>query len=70
MEENLIIDFLLVSIQFRFGVAIVLTVFGDTEMLDVDGPISLSDYEIRSIWLVRVAESVRVWPLILVVNLV
>ena len=70
MEENLIIDFLLVSIQFSFGVAIVLTVLGDAEMLDVDGSISLPDDKIRGIWLVRMAESVRVGPLILVVNLV
>jgi hypothetical protein len=52
MEENLIVDFLFVSIQFGFGVAIVLTVFGDTEMLDVYGTISLSDDEVRGVWLV------------------
>ena len=52
MEENLIVDFLFVSIQFGFGVAIVLTVFGDTEMLDVYGTISLSDDEVRGIWFV------------------
>ena len=70
MEENLIVDFLLVSIQFRFGVAIVLTVLGDAEMLDVDGSISLPDDKIWGIWLVRMAESVRVGSLIFIVNLV
>ena len=37
VEENLVINLFLVSIQFRLGVAIILTVLGDTEMFNVYG---------------------------------
>ena len=70
VELDLVIDLLLIAFQFGFGVAVMGTVFRDAKMLDVDSPVALLDGEVRGVGLVRLTETIRIYLLVLVIDLV
>ena len=70
VELNLVVDFLLIVLQFGFRVAIMGTVFRDAKVLNVDGPVALLDGEVRGVGLVRLPETIGIYLLVFLVNLV
>ena len=70
MQLYLVIDFLFISRQLLLVIAIVFTIFGNAKMLKISNLITLSNREIRSVWLSGLQNMVFVWPLIPIINLI
>ena len=70
MQIYLVIDFLFISRQLLLVITIVFTIFGNAKMLKISKLITLTNREIRSVWLSGLQNMVFVWLLIPIINLI